>query len=252
MIKVDKKSCPTKLREKLEEYQEEELTKKPKKFKNRWGKAKNILYSLHIGKCCYCERKNRNKGEMDVEHYRPKGRVKEDENHSGYWWLAYDWDNLLLACRTCNQSHKKTHFPIAGKRAKRKNSDVGKEKPLLLNPAIDDGEKYFDYEWDDEIFAVKIKPKTNISKEELDRAKATEKILGLNRKELLEERGEVLLDLRRCAIAVKEDIEEDNLKELSLKKLKEVASSKGKFSGFARFFLKLEYPDLYEKHVESG
>ena len=39
-----------------------------------------------------------------VEHYRPK---------SFYYWLAFSWDNLLIACPTCNQN-KKANFPLAG------------------------------------------------------------------------------------------------------------------------------------------
>ena len=45
----------------------------------------NELYDSHHGKCCYCERKRDRKREMDVEHYRPKGEVKNDEDHTGYW-----------------------------------------------------------------------------------------------------------------------------------------------------------------------
>ena len=61
-------------------------------------------------KCAYCESKvgpTERKG--DVEHYRPKSRTRDvngklvkimrngvEVNHPGYYWLAYDWNNLLL------------------------------------------------------------------------------------------------------------------------------------------------------------
>jgi hypothetical protein len=81
-------------------------------------------------KCAYCEsRFTRYKG--DAEHYRPKGSVKfKGANgkfpyatcdvpdpqqggvprtiiHPGYFWLAYDWRNLIPACPMCNSGQGK-------------------------------------------------------------------------------------------------------------------------------------------------
>ena len=66
----------------------------------------DALYDSHNGKCCYCERKRDRKREMDVEHYRPKGKVNGVDGHTGYWWLAFNWNNLLWSCKTCNQKFK--------------------------------------------------------------------------------------------------------------------------------------------------
>ena len=69
-------------------------------------------------KCCYCEKiidlrdkfpdddnlVNGSHVEKHVEHFRPKG--KEEYRH-----LTNDWNNLLLACNTCNV-HKGQKFEV--------------------------------------------------------------------------------------------------------------------------------------------
>jgi hypothetical protein len=86
---------------------------------------------------------------MDVDHFRPKKRIEECKDHSGYWWLAFDCFNFRLSCSYCNRAHtpkndikrgKHDHFPLA------KNSDWCKEEEdrdtfdnemfLLLDPTV--------------------------------------------------------------------------------------------------------------------
>ena len=62
---------------------------------------KSALEAIHNHKCAYCEFYDQ---VLHVEHYRPK---------NGYHWLAYSWDNLLLACQKCN-GHKKDQFGLSG------------------------------------------------------------------------------------------------------------------------------------------
>jgi hypothetical protein len=99
-----------------------------------WGELKTwLLKNVFNGKCAYCETEiNRFYG--DAEHYRPKGGVKfrkyedntfeeetarvEDEagnlrDHPGYFWLSYNWRNLLPACQCCNSGEgKQNQFPV--------------------------------------------------------------------------------------------------------------------------------------------
>ena len=47
----------------------------------------------------------------------PKGGTRQtaDEKEMkvpGYFWLAYAWQNLFLACQLCNQRFKKNLFPL--------------------------------------------------------------------------------------------------------------------------------------------
>ncbi len=109
-------------------------------------------------KCGYCERMLTDYG--DVEHYRPKsaiftlkqrGTERADLNNtegrkfhkppvagtvdSGYWWLAYQWDNYLASCGICNQAWKNALFPVGGGhqvRPVKGNEHV--EDGLLLDP----------------------------------------------------------------------------------------------------------------------
>jgi hypothetical protein len=99
-----------------------------------WKEMKWHLFEQFHGKCAYCESKPLAVYPGDVEHYRPKGKVDEDENHPGYYWLAYDEQNMLPACASCNQWRAKlTHFPVSGAHS-RDWHGVAAEQPLLLNP----------------------------------------------------------------------------------------------------------------------
>jgi len=67
-----------------------------------------IRYKLRLlfhNKCAYCERIEY---KPDVEHYRPKKKVTGSQrNNHGYFWLCYEWTNLLPACRDCNSGNGK-------------------------------------------------------------------------------------------------------------------------------------------------
>ncbi|MBW2119315.1 MAG: hypothetical protein JRH09_15525 [Deltaproteobacteria bacterium] len=112
----------TEIKEKLSEKVRDGIKPNKKDFKPYWleDDVRKTLWKHHNEKCCYCERKRELKRESDVEHYRPKAGVTGEENHMGYWWLAYEWNNYLYACKPCNQGHKANHFPLmdGGIRAK--------------------------------------------------------------------------------------------------------------------------------------
>lgn len=69
-------------------------------------KSKDVvgsLLSLFHKKCAYCESSFTATQPVDIEHYRPKGKVEGLDDHLGYWWLAADWENLLPSCIDCNR-----------------------------------------------------------------------------------------------------------------------------------------------------
>lgn len=113
-----------------------EANRRPIKFKDGiWRELKWHLFELFYGKCAYCESMPRAVSAGDVEHYRPKAKVKEDPSHPGYYWLAYDVSNLLPACELCNRNPAKMiHFPIQGVYARDHRQPLDSEDPLLLNP----------------------------------------------------------------------------------------------------------------------
>jgi uncharacterized protein (TIGR02646 family) len=115
-------------------------------------------------KCAYCEAPAPASASWDVEHYRPKGRVIERPDHPGYYWLAYEWDNLLLSCQLCNQRRtdrptweqaepgatagKADRFPLADEstRAMDPSGDLDAEVRLLLDPTRDDPEEHLTFD----------------------------------------------------------------------------------------------------------
>lgn len=205
-------------------------------FENLWSnpKVKDFLYESQHGKCCYCERK-RDKRESDVEHFRPKAEVKEaGEDHQGYWWLAYSWENLLIACKTCNQEYKKSKFPLKdeGKRAYTENCDLGEEEPFLINPLEENPELLIDYDLRE----------TRLMAKAIGRCERGEKtvneLTGINDRRVMEERAGKLKDYRMWAC-----LKNNGSDELKLKaddRLREYVSPCSEFSGFARFYFQKE------------
>lgn len=119
-----------------------------------WGDVKQYFMEAQHRKCGFCE-VIITESTGDVEHYRPKNSVwslaergKEQENlvntrgrkfkkdfGSGYWWLAYSWDNYLVSCPTCNQKWKSALFPIVEQRvAAPLQGDESSETALLIDP----------------------------------------------------------------------------------------------------------------------
>lgn len=91
------------------------------------------LGNLYHNKCAYCETKD---PDFEVEHYRPKKQIHSDDlsgqEHPGYYWLSYEWTNLLPACHDCNKRGVKgNRFPIAG---------IRQTSPILREGVIDANE----------------------------------------------------------------------------------------------------------------
>jgi len=153
--------------------------------------VKQALLTLQHGKCAFCEAKITHIAFGDVEHYRPKGGFRQRRKGAlklpGYYWLAYDWHNLLVSCAVCNQRFKGNRFPLAlhSPRARSPRHDLGRERPLFLNPAEDDPAQHLGFR-DHVVYAVNDSP----------RGKATRQGLGLNRTKLKEDRERYLAPLR--------------------------------------------------------
>lgn len=137
-----------------------------RKIDGLWGDIKEVFMRLQHGKCCYCERRLESaaygKIEHDVEHYRPKGRlknwftqaVKKDfpdwptglgrsgANVKGYYRLAFDPRNYATSCKTCNSTLKSDCFPVAGtpKLEAANPADAKEERPFLIFP-VGDGDE---------------------------------------------------------------------------------------------------------------
>ena len=109
---------------------------------------KENLAKISHYKCWYCETPIM-RDDLVVDHYRPKGRVfEEDADNEGYWWLAFRANNFRLSCKYCNELRddkiggtrggKGTHFPLlrGSVRATAENRDIGREYPVILDPIV--------------------------------------------------------------------------------------------------------------------
>jgi uncharacterized protein (TIGR02646 family) len=194
MIRIIKKSIPPEiLQTKAENLRIKALKecKKHKFYSRYYGhpSVKKKLLEIYCNKCAYCESSISEGAALQVEHYRPKKNLMEDMNHPGYYWLAYEWTNLLLSCPSCNRS-KSNSFPIMGERVKSPQNDHKEwhinsesfisEKPLLINPEFDNLEKQFKFYIDGSI----------AGEDKNRRSEETIRICNLNRENLRAARKE--------------------------------------------------------------
>ncbi len=135
--------------------------------------VKAALEKLFHDKCAYCETFLTAGGDWDVEHFRPKGKVAERDDHPGYYWLAYEWVNLYPSCKLCNQRRrdpprwgdlrfagtggKADQFPLGDEatRALMPSHDLDAEERLLLDPCgADRPEEHLRFSVDGQVVAV--------------------------------------------------------------------------------------------------
>ncbi|MGC3835678.1 hypothetical protein ACPSKX_16285 [Moritella viscosa] len=167
------------------------------------SRVEDKLALAYKNKCAYCERICK----ADIEHYRPKKKVTDDVKHPGYYWLCYEWTNLIPSCITCNRDGgKHNHFTIIGTRVnaptklldgtldldsfKVDSKELAAEKPHLLHPEVDAPEDFFRFEVDAKKSGIRI-----IGIDADLRGKNTIKICKLNRQELTVDKVNVIDDV---------------------------------------------------------
>jgi uncharacterized protein (TIGR02646 family) len=135
--------------------------------------VKVALMKLFHEKCAYCESQFGHITPGDVEHFRPKNQIRKIDGtikKPGYYWLASDWDNLLMSCEFCNRKRKQEVEDEA-------------RKISMGNP-----EHYLEF---DE--GGNIKPKVDKNGMVSDRGEYTIRILGLQRLKLVRRRRRFFL-----------------------------------------------------------
>lgn len=192
MIKIEKQKVPNFLNsstvdlaiEKMEEFF---ASKNRSQKRYDWpfnkeidNKLKEHLHKVFHGKCGYCEIKIDYPELGTVDRYRPNNGVRDkNEFHQDlYWWLTFEWDNLIYCCKECNQ-YKANYFPIEGERMINNKPNQNKEIPLLLNPFEDNPEEHITINEDSHFVGRTAKGKQTID------------LLRLNRENLLIEREKI-------------------------------------------------------------
>lgn len=208
---------------------------------NHWTKVKKELSDYQNEKCCYCERGRDSNGETDVEHFRPKNSKddKPSPGHNGYWWLAYNWDNLFFVCKECNEAFKRNEFPLINdnenSRAYNEGDNLSEENHIFFNLINENPEEYIAYD------LAKPVPQPIPRDNDVDmRAKKTIDILGLARRSnLAAGRSIKLQNMRFNASLIHYYINAEG-KEDQLSAAKELlnthTNAKSNFAGFARYF----------------
>ncbi len=174
------------------------------------------LLRKHFGtKCIYCEASPIATSTFRIDHYRPKKNIKDYPNHTGYYWLAYEWTNLFQTCQLCN-GVKSNFFPLknGSTHVNNSNSKIMREKfrnptikplcdeqRLLLNPELDDVESHFSFNLDGTISSNTEEGKESIKRYGLERDD-----LVLSRKKI---RDEYFTDIKEALVEYENNLQKN-------------------------------------------
>lgn len=144
---------------------------------SHWRTIKYELQAIQYGKCAWCERRIEGVYEADVDHVRPK--------HT-YFLLAYQLENYVVSCKSCNSGLKSTTFPLLSGTAFTSSTDVEaverSERAVLPTPLYGGfGTRPESLITFDGILAVPASSDHDLR----DRARRTIAVLGLNSREVL-------------------------------------------------------------------
>jgi uncharacterized protein (TIGR02646 family) len=144
---------------------------------NRWpwqsDELRTALAETSGGRCSFCGFFGRPVMSMDTHRLRPpQGAVEIDgvTSRPHYWWLAYEWENLCLACRVCHKAQG-SKFPTERKRVPvGTREDLNeREQPLLIDPFAEDPERHFAYLDSGEVAWFDLRALTTIETFDLNR-----------------------------------------------------------------------------------
>lgn len=203
---------------------------------------RNSLKSIYNHKCAFCENKVER---YDIEHYRPK---------KTYHWLAYSWDNLLMACPTCN-GFKSFNFEIIGTIAHFSKGDLKNinslssaydkiEKPKMINPEVIDPSDFIQFNKNGNIESSDIRFEYTIETCKIDR-------VYLN-----DERRKILEDFKndiRSELVDDNSIEEQkaSIASLTRKFLKDAMNPNNPFLGFRRYAITKKWLNEIIKEIKT-
>jgi uncharacterized protein (TIGR02646 family) len=187
MIHVERKSPPPSLNSppvmKARKEAEVFFTKPPeqRKLKNhkffplstKLAGFREWLDKTFGGKCAYCESLITDDSFSYMDRFRPTSKsINFDGQQSPqhYWWLAYEWTNIYMACFVCNKirGHR---FPVKGRRAEEgaRGEALRGERRLLLDPCEDHPETLLVFD------------ERGMVASEDERGRVTIEVFGLNR-----------------------------------------------------------------------
>jgi hypothetical protein len=207
-------------------------------------------------KCAYCESSYGAVYDGDVEHFRPKGKVKEKTPQTpGYYWLANNWDNLFLACQQCNQKRKHIlygddkliaygkldQFPLDNEDKRMIGPDASLDEEekvrLLINPCKDDPSEHLAYEKEEAV----IIPLTKKGKSSIEVYVLQRPILVQERKKQLLKLLKQMLRTKKLLVKLNNSPNNSGIKtefEEELDNLMDYTKAEEVYAGMSRYFVK--------------
>ncbi len=215
------------------------------RHKDHWRNNELIrfLSDISFEKCWYTETKFGG-DYQEVEHFRPKKGTKNSDgtghdNHSGYYWLAFDLSNYRL-CKSRPNRKKGTFFPIINERcrASTESESWRDEIPFFLDPLKSSDVLLLSF--DD---TGKPVPEDLIGEDDLQRVKFTIEKYFLDERVLNTRRQQKWLTVRNLYYSYLNALKDANTTksiaqrqhaESELKKLQELLSRDAEFSSVAK------------------
>lgn len=164
-------------------------TKATSRAQKRFDFALTIDWAqMLFTKCAYCEQKMAPSG-IHTNRYRPEAAAQDwpkgKEWREHYWWMAFEWQNLLPLCSHCT-SLKGHHFPVV-MRAKVEASltELKREGAKLIDPFTEDPAGLITFNENGEAIGT------------TERGNLTIELLSLNRTDLLAKRLQAIKTLGR-------------------------------------------------------
>lgn len=189
---------------------------------------KFALYDLFNGKCAFCELLV-SETEVNITHLRPTGNAvhslgEKRDSPDHYGWLAYEWDNLYIACPGCIRS-KRNQFPVNGPRASVLSTwseAVMLEEGTILDPCVDNPYLHFRVSHKGVLIPL------------IARGETTTAVLDLNRHELMHLRQ---FHFEKCIEFISDLASREAISE-SRERLREWLSPRREFSGVLSIYLR--------------
>lgn len=166
MRKIERSAAPEILKTNWKIWGEEYKAKKEENNSHSftWKQVNNVkvnhsilpfLQKISDNHCHYCDGYPPGKADETIDHFKPKGKPE-------FYHLAYQWENLYLACADC-QMIKKDNFA----------------EELLRPDAFDfTFDRYFTYNYSNH--EIEIHPRLEAGENDYKRAEITIQLLGFN------------------------------------------------------------------------
>ncbi len=218
---------------------------------NKWSSLKGNFINTFGDKCWYTE-SPRIGTDFDVDHYWPKGRVKDadgsivkigENQHPGYWWKAFDIKNYRYSCIYANRSRggggKVDYFPLSDetKRAWTETSPCDYDYHQILDPCCLDDVQLLSFEVETGKTASRLTE--DVDPAGFEKVKISKILLNLDHETIAPQRLSKIKDTQRAIRLLKiassiddvdlDDEDREGIEEAK-KQLKELCNRKSPFS----------------------